>query len=83
MGDVRHPPLRVPGNLAQPSLPLKWRLAHAMHRRLARVTEPQILFPLIAVVLLTVIGGATLSVSFMPIDDTPAVRLCIAIYRFN
>ena len=33
-----------------------------LHRRLARVTEPQILFPLIAVVLLTIIWGTTLSV---------------------
>ncbi len=33
-----------------------------LHRRLARVTEPQILFPLIAVFLLTVIWGTTLSV---------------------
>jgi diguanylate cyclase (GGDEF)-like protein len=32
----------------------------ALHRRLARVTEPQILFPLIAVFLLTVIWGTTL-----------------------
>jgi diguanylate cyclase (GGDEF)-like protein len=34
----------------------------ALHRRLGRVTEPQILFPLIAVFLLTVIWGTTLSV---------------------
>jgi hypothetical protein len=34
----------------------------AFHRRLGRVTEPQILFPLIGVVLLTVIWGTTLSV---------------------
>jgi diguanylate cyclase (GGDEF)-like protein len=34
----------------------------AFHRRLGRVTEPQILFPLIAVFLLTVIWGTTLSV---------------------
>jgi diguanylate cyclase (GGDEF)-like protein len=33
-----------------------------VHRRLGRVTEPQILFPLIAVVLLTVIWGTTFSV---------------------
>jgi diguanylate cyclase (GGDEF)-like protein len=32
-----------------------------LHRTLARVTEPQILFPLIAVFLLTVIWGTTLS----------------------
>jgi diguanylate cyclase (GGDEF)-like protein len=34
----------------------------AFHQRLGRVTEPQILFPLIAVFLLTVIWGTTLSV---------------------
>jgi diguanylate cyclase (GGDEF)-like protein len=34
----------------------------AFHRRLGRVTEPQILFPLIGVFLLTVIWGTTLSV---------------------
>ena len=34
----------------------------AFHRRLGRTTEPQILFPLIAVLLLTVIWGITLSV---------------------
>src|ERR1700733_14230232 len=34
----------------------------ALHRRLGRVTEPQILFPLIAVFLLSVIWGTTLSV---------------------
>jgi hypothetical protein len=35
---------------------------NALHRRLGRVTEPQILFPLIAVLLLTAIWGTTLSV---------------------
>jgi diguanylate cyclase (GGDEF)-like protein len=34
----------------------------AVHRRLGRATEPQILFPLIAVCLLTVIWGTTFSV---------------------
>jgi diguanylate cyclase (GGDEF)-like protein len=34
----------------------------AFHRGLGRVTEPQILFPLIAVILLTVIWGGTLGV---------------------
>ena len=34
----------------------------AVHRRLGRATEPQILFPLIAMCLLTVIWGTTLSV---------------------
>jgi len=34
----------------------------AIHRRLGRVTEPQILFPLIAVFLLTVMWGTTMSV---------------------
>jgi diguanylate cyclase (GGDEF)-like protein len=37
-------------------------LKDAFHRRLGRVTEPQILFPLIAVFLLTVMWGTTLSV---------------------
>jgi diguanylate cyclase (GGDEF)-like protein len=34
----------------------------AFHRRLGRATEPQILFPLVAVLLLTVIWGTTLGV---------------------
>src|ERR1700722_13231769 len=34
----------------------------AIHRRLGRATEPQILFPLIALCLLTAIWGTTLSV---------------------
>ena len=37
-------------------------LKDALHRRLGRTTEPQILFPLIAVFLLTVMWGTTLSV---------------------
>ena len=37
-------------------------LKDALHRRLGRATEPQILFPLIAVFLLTVMWGTTLSV---------------------
>src|ERR1700734_4378973 len=37
-------------------------LKDAFHRRLGRVTEPQILFPLIAVFLLSVMWGTTLSV---------------------
>src|SRR5580658_6587026 len=37
-------------------------LKDAFRRRLGRVTEPQILFPLIAVFLLTVVWGTTLSV---------------------
>jgi diguanylate cyclase (GGDEF)-like protein len=36
-------------------------LKGAFHRRLSRVTEPQILFPLIAVFLLSVVWGTTLS----------------------
>src|ERR1700722_17118647 len=34
----------------------------AIHRRLGRATEPQILFPLIALCLLTAIWGTTLSI---------------------
>jgi diguanylate cyclase (GGDEF)-like protein len=58
--------------------PLKWRLAHstrvpqllswpvpfkdALHRGLGRATEPQILYPFIAVFLLAAVWGTTLSV---------------------
>jgi diguanylate cyclase (GGDEF)-like protein len=37
-------------------------LKNAFHRRLGRATEPQILFPLIAVIVLAIIWGITLSV---------------------